>query len=207
MNKAIPIQLSVKTQAQVDAEKAAAADKAAQEKAAREKAEAEQAVIDAQAALAAEKAEEVRAQEEAAEWRNKKLSITCVKGKVTKKVSGDPPVCPAGYTNPKASYLTFQAFSKCKLYKQDAAVGGAQIEDAGRTLVMHMVPNVEFLINGLTYDHFNCAKKILKVPGFVSSKIGSTRAIDGIQSAKWGKLTAFWNYHPDRGLHITFTTK
>lgn len=207
LNKAVPIQLIVKSQAEVDAEKKAAADKIARDKAAAEKAAAERAAEEARAAEVERLAEEARAAEELAEWRNKKLSITCVKGKVTKKVIGDPPVCPAGYTNQRANLLTFQAYSKCKLYKQDAPVGGAQIQDSGRTLALHLVPNVEFLLTGLTNEHFNCATKTLKVPGFVSSKISATRAIDGIQSAKWGKISAFWNYHPEDGLKITFNTR
>lgn len=200
----IPIQVKVRPKAEVDAEKAAS-EKAAAEKAAAELKARE--VAEAKAAAEAAAAEQARAAEELAEWRNKKLSITCVKGKVTKKVIGDPPVCPAGYTNQRANLLTFQAYSKCKLYKQDAAVGGAQIQDSGRTLALHLVPNFEFLLTGLTNEHFNCATKTLKVPGFVGSKISATRAIDGIQSAKWGKISAFWNYHPEDGLKITFNTK
>jgi hypothetical protein len=207
LKKAVPIQLIVKSEAEVDAEKKAAADRIARDKAAAEKAAAEKAAEEVRVAEEERLAEEARVAQELAEWKNKKLSISCVKGKVTKKVIGDPPVCPAGYTNQRANLLTFQAYSKCKLYKQDAAVGGAQIQDSGRTLALHLVPNVEFLLTGLTKEHFNCATKTLKVPGFVGSKISATRAIDGIQSAKWGKITAFWNYHPEDGLKITFNTK
>ena len=207
LNKAVPIQLIVKSEAEVDAETKAAADRIARDKVAAEKAAAEKAAEEARVAEEERLAEEARVAEELAEWKNKKLSITCVKGKVTKKIAGDPPVCPAGYTNQRANLLTFQAFSKCKLYKQDAPVGGAQIQDSGRTLALHLLPNVEFLLTGLTKEHFNCATKTLKVPGFVGSKISATRAIDGIQSAKWGKITAFWNYHPEDGLKITFNTK
>ena len=207
LNKAVPIQLIVKSEAEVDAETKAAADRIARDKVAAEKAAAEKAAEEARVAEEERLAEEARVAEELAEWKNKKLSITCVKEKVTKKIAGDPPVCPAGYTNQRANLLTFQAFSKCKLYKQDAPVGGAQIQDSGRTLALHLLPNVEFLLTGLTKEHFNCATKTLKVPGFVGSKISATRAIDGIQSAKWGKITAFWNYHPEDGLKITFNTK
>ena len=207
LKKAVPIQLIVKSQVEVETEKKAAAEKVAREKAAAEKAAIEKAAAEARAAEEARIAEETRAAEELAEWKNKKLSISCVKGKITKKVTGDPPVCPAGYTNLRASFSTFQAFSKCKLYKQDSPVGGAQIQDSGRTLALHLAPIAEFLLTGLTDEHFNCATKILKVPGFVSSKISATRAIDGIQSAKWGKITAFWNYHPEDGLKITFNSK
>lgn len=152
-------------------------------------------------------AEEKAAEQELAEWKAKKLTITCTKGKVSKKVSGDPPICPTGYSNPKAVYLTFQAFLKCKLYKQDSPIGGAKLLDAGRTLDLHIAPNTESILSALSYKDMSCATKILKMPAFVGSKISSTRALDGIQSAQWGKISAFWNYHPDDGLKITFNSK
>ena len=56
-------------------------DKAAADKAAAEKAAANKAAADAAALAAA----------------NKKTTITCIKGKLTKKVTAVKPVCPAGY--------------------------------------------------------------------------------------------------------------
>ena len=80
--KVIICQSVVKTAAERAAAEKAAAEKAAAEKAAAEKA-------------AAEKA----AAEKAAEQSNvtKKITITCSKGKLNKKVSGIKPTCPAGY--------------------------------------------------------------------------------------------------------------
>jgi hypothetical protein len=96
-------------QAIIDAKKAAAELKAKQEaeaKAAAEKAAAElKAKQEAEAKAAAEKAAaELKAKQEAeaaakakAEAAKKKFTITCVKGKLTKKVTAVKPKCPAGY--------------------------------------------------------------------------------------------------------------
>lgn len=174
-----PINLRVKSAAEV------AAEKAAIEKAAADKA-------------AAEAAKERQAQEA------KKLTISCVKGASTRKVTGETPSCPSGFRNPMSNYLTFQAFSQCKLYKKDADYGGARLRDGGRTLVLDAVKETSYSLNRLTLVDLACVKKVIKMPAFVDSKVGSTRAIDGMQTAQWGKLSAFWTYHPDDGLNISF---
>jgi hypothetical protein len=71
----------------------AAAEKAAAEKAAAEKAAAEKAA--AEKAAAEKAAAEKAAAEKAA--ADKKSTITCVKGKLIKKVTAVKPVCPQGY--------------------------------------------------------------------------------------------------------------
>jgi hypothetical protein len=157
-------------------------------------------------AKAKQEAEEV-IKREAAQQAGKKLTITCKKGSSIKKVTGESPTCPSGYKNPLANYVTFQAFSTCQLYKKDALVGGAQLGDGGRTLILDAVKERSYQINGLTDTDYKCATRILKMPEFVAAKVGSTRSIDGIQSAQWGKISAFWNYHPDNGLDITFNSR
>jgi hypothetical protein len=73
----------------------AAADKAAADKAAADKAAADKAAADKAAAdkAAADKAAATTAAKAAA----KKTTITCVKGKLTKKVTAVKPKCPSGY--------------------------------------------------------------------------------------------------------------
>ena len=78
-----------------------------------------QAVLDK---AAADKAAADKAAADKAEFQNSqkniKMTITCLKGKVSKKVTGDPPKCPTGYSNPAANFLTYKAYSQCKLYKK-----------------------------------------------------------------------------------------
>lgn len=186
VNRAIQIQVNVKTQADIEAENQAARA----------------------AAIAA--AERIKAATEVAEARDratqlaKKLTITCVKGKISKKVTGDSPRCPKGYKNPMEGFATFKAFSTCQLYKKDALVGGARLMDGGRTLILDTVKERSYRADALVDSDYECAAGVMKMPAFISSKIESTRAIDGMQTAQWGKLSAFWNYHPDNGLNITF---
>jgi hypothetical protein len=176
------ISLTVKTAAQVAAEQAAAAKLAAEQEAALELAE---------------------KQSQAA----KKLTITCTKGKLVKKVTGENPKCPAGYKNPLANFATFQAYSACQLYKKDALYRGAQLKDGGRTLILDGVKESSYRINSVIDEDYQCAIRVMKIPAFVESRIEATRALDGIQSAQWGKVSAFWNFHPDNGLNISFNSR
>lgn len=177
-----PIQLRVKTSEEVAAEKAAA-----------ERAEAEKA--------AAQAAREQNAQ------NAKKLSITCIKGKSKKQVIGERPTCPKGFTNPLGKYLTFRAFSECKLYKKDSPYGGARLSDGGRTLVLDAIREYNYSLDTVNNQDLACVKKVIAMPAFVESKIEITRAIDGLQTGKWGKLSAFWTYHPDSGLNISINSR
>ena len=161
----------------------------------------------AAAKIAADKAAAAGAAAEKASQDAKKLSINCVKGKATRKVVGDNPQCPKGYTNPMAKYPTFQAYANCKLFKKDYILAGAQLRDNGATLILNAVKEFRYEVSALVERDLNCATSILKMPAFVDAKIGSTRAIDGMQTAQWGKLSAFWNFHPDNGLNITFNSK
>jgi hypothetical protein len=97
-----------------------------------------------------------------------------------------------------ARHLPAKAYYACKL--DSASKRGATLGDGGKTLILDRrnfrVTNAEYL----------CTTRYLKMPLAVTSKIGSTRALDGTLAAKWGTINAFWNYHPDSGLQITFTT-
>ena len=137
----------------------------------------------------------------------KKLTITCVKGKTKKKVTGDPPKCPSGYKNPLDAYLTFKAYSICQLYKKDSRYWGVKLTDAGKTLSFDSVREDPIELSGGSFFDVECALTILKAPGFVKAQINSTRAIDGMRKATWGKISSYWTYHPNNGLDISFNTK
>lgn len=137
----------------------------------------------------------------------KKLSITCVKGKQKKTITGEVPICPAGFRNSMSSFATYQAFLKCQLYKKDSIVGGAELADRGRTLILNILASNGYSLDMLNSSDLACAKKVLNVSSFISTQIATTRAIDGARTAKWGKLSAVWNFHPDNGLNIAFNSK
>jgi hypothetical protein len=144
---------------------------------------------------------------QAASQAAKKITITCQKGSQKKIVKGDPAKCPAGFSNPQDKFLTFKAFSACKLYKKDLFLAPARLEDGGKTLTLPSVGKYSYMYNGLTYQDMSCALSILGTPSFVVSQIDTTRALDGMQRATWGKIAAAWTYHPDNGANITFNSK
>ena len=182
------------------ADKAIADAKAAADKAAAEaKAAADRAAADAKAA--ADKAA-IQAAQDA-----KKLTITCVKGKTKKKVTGETPKCPSGYKNPLDSYLTFKAYSNCKLYKKNSYLAGVKLSDGGKTLTFSNVGRFDYSADSGNYADVECTLSVIKTPSFVTSQINSTRALDGLQKATWGKISSFWTYHPDNGLSISFNSK
>jgi hypothetical protein len=138
----------------------------------------------------------------------KKLTITCKKGSASKKVTGESPVCPKGFTNSLDKYLTFQAYSKCKLYKKNNSFAGVAILDNGQTLKFSYTGKYSsFMASAVSYADVSCTLSVMKAPSFVTAQIDTTRALDGLQKATWGKNSAFWTYHPDNGLNISFNSK
>ena len=97
----------------------------------------------------------------------------------------------------KAKYLTEKSYYKCGLNTQSL---GVVLSDKGKTLELDGV--YKYLVSDY---QFACVTSTLGMPSSVKSKLSMTRALDGIQSAKFGKISADWSYHPDDGLSITFT--
>ena len=56
-----------------------------------------------------------------------------------------------------------------------------------------------------TIDDINCVMDELEVPQSVRAQMGSTRALDGMQSATWSTYKATWTYHPNNGLDVIIT--
>ena len=58
-----------------------------------------------------------------------------------------------------------------------------------------------------TTEQIACILVALKAPDFVIGKMDSTRALDGMQSAEWGGISATWTYHPDNGMDLILHDK
>ncbi len=56
-----------------------------------------------------------------------------------------------------------------------------------------------------TIDDITCVMDELEAPESVLAQMGSTRALDGMQSATWSTYKATWTYHPDDGLDLIIT--
>lgn len=96
----------------------------------------------------------------------------------------------------QSKYKTEKAFYICNLGNK----AGALLEDSGRTLTLDGA--YKYII---TESDFNCVTNAMGVPASVLRKIAMTRALDGTLDARWSNINAFWNYHPDSGLNITFS--
>lgn len=189
------IQVNGKSKSAVLAEIQAAEAKAKADADAKAKADAEAAAI--------------ARQKETARIQALKYTVNCVKGKTSKKVMGDPPVCPAGFTDSNAKLLPHVGYVKCRLYKKDSVyLGSVALQDGGRTLTFSKLGKYEgYGQNIPTWNDFVCATNAMGMPSFVMNQINTTRALDGRVTASWGKMTATWTYHPDNGLNISFYNK
>ena len=137
----------------------------------------------------------------------KKLTITCKKGIESRQVIGESPACPTGFTNALDIHLTFKAYSKCKLYKKDSSIAGVALLDNGATLTFSSAGKYSSVsASAASYSDVACSLLVMNAPSFVTAQIDTTRALDGLQKATWGKLRAFWTYHPDNGLNISFNS-
>jgi hypothetical protein len=95
-----------------------------------------------------------------------------------------------------AKWLTEKAYYLCNL----GGKYGVTLEDGGKTLTLDGV--YKYFISEKDYK---CVATALAMPASAEKRIGFTRALDGMQEARWGQINAFWNYHPDSGLNITFS--
>jgi hypothetical protein len=156
----------------------------------------------------AKAAAEAQAKKDAQAAASKLLTIKCVKkGKNSKLVTGESPKCPKGYTNPIGKYETFQAYQICKLFKKDNFLNYASLQDGGKTLTFSSVGKYSYSdYNMAVFSDLECALQVMSAPSFVKRQIEVTRAIDGVQKADWGLISAFWTYHPQDGLNISLTT-
>lgn len=76
---------------------------------------------------------------------------------------------------------------------------GIEIGDNGQSISMSSEGDDSA---GAEYADITCVLAELEIPDSVETRIGTTRALDGRQSADWKEFTASWGYHPDSGLNI-----
>ncbi|WP_146067188.1 hypothetical protein [Arthrobacter sp. ZGTC212] len=76
---------------------------------------------------------------------------------------------------------------------------GIYIGDNGQSITMSSEGKES---SGAAYGDVYCVLGELEIPDSVDSRISSTRALDGRQTAEWDEFSASWGYHPDDGLNI-----
>jgi hypothetical protein len=79
----------------------------------------------------------------------------------------------------------------------------APTEDKGHSIELHSGKSYD----KITAKDIGCILLATGAPTSVLDKIDATRALDGMQSAKWkgGSMEASWTYHPDNGLNVILT--
>ncbi|MDJ0312720.1 hypothetical protein [Arthrobacter sp. H35-D1] len=80
---------------------------------------------------------------------------------------------------------------------------GVDVMDAGKSLNLSTAGTENDGANMLTVV---CVLTALEAPDSLSTKLDSTRALDGTQRSEWAGFTASWTYHPDNGLNIILET-
>ena len=75
------------------------------------------------------------------------------------------------------------------------------IGDDGHTLLISRAGAEE--APGADISEVACIFAEIEIPDSVTSRIESTRALDGTQEAEFSDFSAFWTYHPDDGLNMT----
>jgi hypothetical protein len=82
----------------------------------------------------------------------------------------------------------------------DCRLPSSSIGDEGTTLLLDHKGEED--TTGLSFDQIACVMAELNVSDALAARIGSTRAMDGVQSGEWDGYTATWSYHPDTGLDM-----
>jgi len=58
---------------------------------------------------------------------------------------------------------------------------------------------------GASFAEMECVFSELDMTDAIRSEVGTTRALDGRQTADWDGYHASWTYHPSDGLHMVIT--
>lgn len=56
--------------------------------------------------------------------------------------------------------------------------------------------------SGADFADVTCVLDKLEMPDAVATRMDTTRALDGRQSAHWSDIDASWTYHPDNGMNL-----
>ncbi|MGP5607147.1 MULTISPECIES: hypothetical protein [Micrococcaceae] len=116
-------------------------------------------------------------------------------GAIAGQLSAGSPAVPAEAQPAASTQLITEAVADCGV--EDSL--GVSVMDEGASLQLSTTGKES---SGASYIEVVCVLKDLDVPDSVVARFGTTRALDGQQTAAWDGFTASWGYHPDTGLDI-----
>ena len=84
---------------------------------------------------------------------------------------------------------------------KDGRALGFSIDEDGKGAYMDGAGEDE--IFAMDYSSQRCILRQLDVPSSVTSRIGNTNSLMGMQEAEWDNVSISWTYHPDNGLDVS----
>lgn len=123
------------------------------------------------------------------------LVIGVAIGAIVGQLSTGTPASSAEVQSEASTQLITDAVTTCDV--EDSL--GVDVMDEGASLQLSTTGEES---SGASYIEVICVLQKLDVPESVVARFGTTRALDGQQTADWDGFTASWGYHPDTGLDI-----
>ena len=123
------------------------------------------------------------------------LIIGFAVGAIAGQLSAGSPAAPAEAQTVELSQLITDAVAACGVEEST----GVNVMDEGTSLQLSTAGKES---SGASYVDVLCVLEELDVPDSVVARFGTTRALDGQQTADWNGFSASWGYHPDTGLDI-----
>ncbi|MGP9837189.1 hypothetical protein [Arthrobacter sp. 179] len=123
------------------------------------------------------------------------LVIGVAIGAIVGQLSTGTPAVPVESQSAASTQLITDAVADCDV--EDSL--GVDVMDEGASLQLSTTGEES---SGASYIEVICVLQKLDVPESVVARFGTTRALDGQQTADWDGFTASWGYHPDTGLDI-----
>jgi hypothetical protein len=90
------------------------------------------------------------------------------------------------------------AIEKCHIKGHD----GVKYADKGASLILSTAGEDDYESENITWSNIACVLKRTKASAATTDRMLSTRALDGMQDAKWKGIEASWTYHPDNGFNL-----
>jgi len=134
------------------------------------------------------------------------LAAIAVLGVLWAMFGGTATVAGAATADPDAPPV----LSALELASAECLTGAIAVEADNITLVLDMAVtlydgSLNYDTGDVTFEEITCVLGELNAPTSVTARMDSTRALDGMQDAEWGKFAASWTYHPDAGLDVIIT--
>lgn len=84
---------------------------------------------------------------------------------------------------------------------------GLEYADRGASLILSTEPDPDPLSTHVNIANVICVLDKLGASAATKDRMFNTRALDGMQDARWKGIDASWTYHPDDGFNLSLEDK